>query len=66
MLALLVAIVLLVLVAAALLTLWVVRRSRGDDEGGDPVENPPRGPDGPIDWARFDRERDRWERSRTQ
>jgi hypothetical protein len=65
-LALLVAIVLLALVTAALLTVWVVRRSRGDDDGGDPVENPTRGPDGPIDWTSFDRERERWERSRTQ
>ena len=65
MLALLVGIVLLALVAAALLTVWVLKRSRGDDDGGDPVENPQRPPDGPIDWAHFDRERDRWERSRT-
>jgi hypothetical protein len=65
-LALLVGIVLLALVATALLTVWLLKRSRGDDDGGDPVENPPRPPDGPIDWARFDRERDRWERSRTQ
>ena len=64
MLALLVAIVLLALVTAALLTVWVVRRSRGDDDGGDLVENPPRGPDGPIDCTSFDRERARWERSR--
>jgi hypothetical protein len=66
MLALLVAIVLLALVATALLTLWVVRRSRGDDDGGDPVEPTSPGPDGPIDWTHFDRERERWERSRTQ
>jgi len=65
-LALLAAIVLLALVTVALLAFWVVRRSRGDDDGGDPVENPPRGPDGPIDWARFDRERERWEHSHTQ
>jgi hypothetical protein len=65
-LALLVALVLVAFVATALLMVWVVKRSRGDDDGGDLVENPPRGPDGPIDWARFDRERDRWERSRTQ
>ncbi len=66
MLALLVAIVVLTLVAAVLLTVWVVRRSRGDDDGGDLVENPSRGPDGPIDWSHFDREREQWERSRTR
>jgi len=65
-LALFVAIVLLALVAAALVTMWVVRRSGGDDEGGDPVEPTSPGPDGPIDWSHFDRERERWERSRTK
>jgi hypothetical protein len=43
-----------------------VRRSRGDDDGGDPVEPTPPGPDGPIDWSYFDRERERWEHSRMQ
>ena len=64
MLALVVLLVLVGLAIALLLTVWVVRRSRGDDDGGDPVENAPRGPDGPIDWAGFDRERERWEHSR--
>ncbi len=66
MLVLGVVLMLVALAAALALAVWVVRRSRGDDDGGDLVENTPRGPDGPIDWSHFDRERDRWEHSRTQ
>lgn len=66
MVALVVVLALLGLAIALLLTVWVVRRTRGDDDGGDAVENLPRGPEGPIDWAGFDRERERWERSRQQ
>jgi len=45
-------------VAAMALAVWAAR-GRNDDGGGD--EEP--GPEPPVDWEAFDRERERWERS---
>ncbi|HEY3019087.1 MAG TPA: hypothetical protein VGJ32_02800 [Solirubrobacteraceae bacterium] len=47
-------------VEALCLAVWLAR-GRDDRPGGEPEPEP----DPPVDWARFDRERARWERPRT-
>ncbi len=55
------------LFVALTVIVWVLlRRFDDDDGGGEPVQSPSAGPDGPMDWASFDRERAKWEHSRTE